>query len=82
VVAVAGLVLVKEQNLLARAQIVGSCELVAPPVGSPKTKGQWWWCSEGRLTGYPTLDRGVCDREGIYRKREVWHCSTPIERPY
>lgn len=77
----AALVLLKQQHVFQRAGIIGSCEVVAAPAGESEQGGQWWSCSEGALTGFPSLTRDSCTRQLATGGREYWHCPAPLERP-
>lgn len=65
----------KEERLLDRTGLLGSCvELAAPaPEG-----GQWLECRPGELTGYPDLSRDSCQRGGMRGEIRYWVCPTTL----
>lgn len=75
----AALVLLKQQHVFQKVGVVGSCQVIGAPAGGSRD-GQWWSCSEGALTGFPSLARDSCDREFATGSREVWYCPAPLER--
>jgi hypothetical protein len=72
---VAALVAAKREHWLARAGLVGTCQVSQPPFGDT---AQWWSCKQGILTGFPVLTRHDCDSKGFVASREVWRCPTPL----
>lgn len=81
---IAGLVYVKQERVLARIGLVGTCVTIPPPadLAAKHEAPQWWSCSEGVLAGYPSLELKSCDTTGIYGQREIWYCPESIETPY
>jgi hypothetical protein len=81
--AIVGLVFVKQDRVLARIGVMGSCVPSLAAVGSkgPERSAQWWSCNEG-LAGYPTLELKSCASAGFVGKRELWYCLRPIASPY
>ena len=75
----AALFLLKQQHVLQRTGIIGSCTEIAAPAGESRT-GQWWSCREGTITGYPSLTLDDCDSVFFRAGREVWRCSRALER--
>jgi len=72
----------KSQMWFERAGVVSSCTQVRSPVGQ-RDGGQWWSCSKGSVTGYPSLERDSCERRGFSGGRELWMCATPLaEAPF
>jgi hypothetical protein len=69
------LVLVKEENVLQRAGLVGSCQQVATPYGN---WGEWWACRSGRISGRTDLTKRSCDRIGVARGLEYWRCPATV----
>ena len=65
----------KHENWLARAGLVGTCQLVQAPYGDTS---QWWACKQGLITGYPVLTQQQCDEQGVTAQRELWRCPTPL----
>jgi hypothetical protein len=78
------LVFAKQDRVLARVGIVGTCVPSLPAAGSTSTqrRAQWWSCSEGTVMGYPSLELKSCHSGGFYGKRELWYCQQPIASPY
>lgn len=74
------LVYAKQDRVLARVGIVGTCKLSSPLAGVPRAqrRAQWWSCSEGSVTGYPSLELQSCTSSGTVAHREYWYCLTPI----
>jgi len=75
----AALFLLKQQQVFQRAGIVGHCTVIGAPAGESQS-GQWWSCSEGVLTGFPSLVRDSCDYRFSQVGRQVWYCPAPLER--
>lgn len=69
------LALAKEQRVLDRTGLLGTCtELSAPaPAG-----GKWLECRPGDLTGYPDLSRDSCQKAGLRGEARYWVCPTSI----
>lgn len=78
IIAVVLLAYAKENQVLERAGVLGSCAVIGSPSGDP---GQWWRCREGVLTGFPDLARFPCDRISKVEGDEVWRCSRPLDEP-
>lgn len=77
---VGALVLVQQQQVVQRAGIVGKCEEVRAPANDVRGT-QWWSCSEGLITGYPSLVKDNCALKIRTGDRQVWRCPFPIPRP-
>jgi hypothetical protein len=74
--------LAKTQMWFERAGIVSSCTEVRAPLNQ-RDGGQWWSCSKGTVTGYPSLTRDSCTSRGFVGGRELWMCPTPLaEAPF
>ncbi len=69
------LAVAKQERFFARVGVVGSCETIASPTGD---KAQWWICSQGVLTGFPTLPADECDFQSMSGNRERWSCPDPL----
>jgi hypothetical protein len=69
------LAVAKQERVFERVGVVGSCEAIASPDGN---KTQWWECSQGVLTGFPTLPADACEYQSTVGKRERWSCSDPL----
>jgi hypothetical protein len=74
--AAAMLVVVKDQNVLHRAGLIGYCTSSARPAG---TSGAWRACEKGVLDGRPDLSRNSCKRRGLNGSVEYWSCPAKIE---
>lgn len=79
IVVVAALVAVllavaRQERLFQRAGIVGSCQVVASPVGDSAV---WRACREGWLTGSPSLLGDSCTYELRAGGYEYWRCPAP-----
>jgi hypothetical protein len=72
----AALVLVKQEQLLEKAGLVGYCEVVRPPPGE---EGEWHGCHEGLMSGYPNLVKDSCEREGRRPGIEYWRCPVSLQ---
>jgi hypothetical protein len=59
------------------AVLVGSCEAVRSPLGDTSP---WYACTEGLLTGYPTLIGDQCTYESRASGYEYWRCPAPVAR--
>jgi hypothetical protein len=57
--------------------VTGSCVLVRSPSGD---LGAWYKCSEGLLTGYPSLIGDQCTYELRAKGFEYWRCPVRIDR--
>lgn len=69
------LVFVKQDRLLERTGLIGSCQIVASPAGD---LDQWRACREGKLEGRPNLGMDSCESKAIQGKVEFWRCPAPI----
>jgi hypothetical protein len=74
---VAVLVLAREERLFEKWGVTGSCELVRSPTGD---MGAWYKCSEGLITGYPSLIADQCTYELRARGFEYWRCPFRLDR--
>jgi hypothetical protein len=74
---VAVLVLAREERMFERWGVTGSCELVRSPSGD---MGAWYKCSEGLITGYPSLIGDQCTYELRARSFEYWRCPFRLDR--
>ena len=73
---VAVFVFAKRDHWLARADLIGTCQIAPTPYGDDT--GQWWSCKEGIMSGYPVLTMQHCDSQGVVATRELWRCPTPL----
>ncbi len=67
----------KQQRWFERAGLVSSCMIVSAPAGQP-SEGAWYSCSDGLLTGLPTLEGDSCTSTGIVAGRETWRCPVVL----
>lgn len=68
----------KHQQWFERAGITARCTAVAAPAGQDRGHA-WYVCTQGILTGFPTLERESCSSGGFVAHREIWECETPLE---
>lgn len=71
------LALAKEQQVLDRSGLLGSCTAVAGAPAAPNG-GQWLACRPGQLTGYPDLSNDSCERGGMRDDVRYWICPTQL----
>jgi hypothetical protein len=72
-----GLFVAKEEQLFEKAGLVGRCQLVRAPAGD---EGEWRACSEGLMSGFPSLVKDSCTRESRSSGYEYWRCPVPLSR--
>ena len=79
------LALAKQERVLDRTGMFGSCSSLAAPAPAG---GRWLACRPGSLTGYPDLSQDSCTRRGLRGDTRYWVCPTalvaaraPNERP-
>jgi hypothetical protein len=65
----------KEQHVLDRAGILGSCAPLT--VAAPKDS-VWWECRPGKLTGYPDRSKDNCTRGVLRGEVRYWLCPAPL----
>ena len=68
----------KQQQWFMRAGITSHCTAIAAPLGQNRTHA-WYACSQGILTGFPSLERDSCSSAGIVSHQELWDCETRVE---
>jgi hypothetical protein len=74
-VLIALLISIKDQRLLQRAHLVGSCSTLAQaPDGS-----EWRSCVPGRLSGRPGLELNSCTDFGRHGNAEIWGCPAALD---
>ena len=66
---------VKEERVLERAGLFGSCSAVAT---APSEPGGWMACRSGRLSGYPDLSRDSCKLGGTRASIVYWRCPEGV----
>ena len=76
VVAVGALMLAQRQDVIHEWGIVGSCEAVRAPIDGY----QWYACTEGLLTGYPSLVGDQVQVRPTQTGYEYWSCPAPVPR--
>jgi hypothetical protein len=69
------LVTAKQQRAMERSGILSKCSIVATPVGE---EGEWRSCTQGILTGFPSLEMDSCERVGRSPGHEFWRCPVPL----
>ena len=70
---VALMVVAQNQRWPQRARVVGVCNAIPAPYSSADSR--WYSCSEGVLSGYPSLEGDHCVKTGRVQAREVWRCD-------
>ena len=76
VVAVA-LVFAQREDVVHQWGVAGSCEGVRAPVDDGNA---WYACTEGLLTGYPSLVGDQCTYQSRASGYEYWSCPAPVTR--
>jgi len=76
-VVVVALVFAQREDVVHQWGVAGSCEGVRAPVDDGN---QWYACSEGLLTGYPSLIGDQCTYESRASGYEYWSCPAPVTR--
>lgn len=71
----AALFAVKDQRVLQRAGLLGSCRAVTAPAADG---AEWHVCRDGKLSGRPDLSLDSCTSYGIVRGLEYWRCPAPL----
>lgn len=66
---------VKDERVLARIGLLGTCTVVASPEGDA---AEWWACRDGKLSGRPDLSLKSCVAQGVRGGREYWRCPAPV----
>ena len=77
VVVIAALALAQQQRVFEEWGVTGSCAPVRAPSGDG---GVWYRCSEGLLTGYPSLLGDQCAYQLRAKGYEYWRCPTRLSR--
>jgi hypothetical protein len=72
----AAMFMIKDDSVLERHGLLGSCAAVAPPAGQD---GDWHACKKGRLSGAPDLSLKSCTKAGFVGVVEYWRCPAPID---
>ena len=75
--AVALLVIGREERVFHKWGVVGSCAAVRSPIGDA---GSWYACREGLLTGFPSLIGDDCTYETRAAGYEYWRCPLPLNQ--
>ena len=77
-IVIVGLLAVAQQGrMFEKWGVTGSCTLVRSPSGD---LGAWYRCSEGLLTGFPSLIGDQCTYELRAKGLEYWRCPARIAR--
>lgn len=69
------LALAKNERVLDRTGLLGSCAALAAPAPDG---GQWLGCRPGELTGYPDLSNDSCTKGGMRGEVRYWVCPTAL----
>ena len=69
------LALAKQERVLDRTGLFGSCSSLAAPAPAG---GRWLECHPGSLTGYPDLSQDSCTRRGLRGEARYWICPTAL----
>jgi len=77
VVIVAVLAIAQQERVFEKWGVTGSCALVRSPSGD---LGAWYKCSEGLLTGFPSLIGDQCTYELRANSFEYWRCPDRLSR--
>ena len=77
IVLVGLLALARHERMFEKWGVTGSCVLVRSPSGD---LGAWYKCSEGFLTGFPSLISDQCTYELRSKGFEYWRCPARIQR--
>jgi hypothetical protein len=68
----------KDQHVLDRAGILGSCAPLAATAATIADESQWWECRPGQLTGYPELSQDGCKRGTTRGEVRYWRCPAAL----
>jgi hypothetical protein len=71
----AAMIVTKQDQVLQRAGLLGSCAVVAPPSGQD---GDWHACKEGKLSGAPDLSLNSCTSAGYVGTVQYWRCPAAV----
>lgn len=71
----AGLAYGKQERVLERAGLLGTC---APVAGAVPDGGEWLACKPGSLTGYSDLSRDGCTPQGGAGDIRYWRCPASV----
>lgn len=77
VVIVAMLAVARQERVYERWGVTGSCILVRSPSGDLSA---WYRCSEGLVTGFPSLISDQCTYELRAKGFEYWRCPNRLSR--
>ncbi|MGZ8782739.1 MAG: hypothetical protein ACXWZB_04490 [Gaiellaceae bacterium] len=69
------LAIAKNENVLDRTGLLGSCSVLAAPA---PVDSHWRECRPGSLTGYPDLSNNSCTRGGMRGEVRYWICPTTL----
>jgi hypothetical protein len=76
VLLVGAMIWIKDDRVLERSGILGSCSAVSPPAGQD---GDWRACLDGKLSGAPDLSSKSCTNAGYVGTVAYWRCPAPID---
>lgn len=69
------MILIKQDRVLERAGLIGSCRVVGSPAGDT---GEWRACRSGKLAGRPDLSVHSCESKTLQGDTEYWRCPAPL----
>jgi hypothetical protein len=69
------MITVKDQRVLQRAHLVGSCSTFA----QGEDGSEWRSCVPGRLSGRPGMELTNCTDEGRRGNAELWSCPASLD---
>ena len=76
VLLVGAMIVIKQDRVLQRSGVLGTCDVVAPPAGQD---GDWHACKKGKLSGAPDLSLKSCTNSGYVGVVAYWRCPAPID---
>jgi hypothetical protein len=74
-VLIALMITVKDQRLLQRAHLIGSCSTL----WRESDGSEWRACVPGRLSGRPGMELTSCTDMGRRGNAELWSCPTTLD---
>jgi hypothetical protein len=73
-IGIALLAVVKREQVLERAHIVGACTTYAQAADG----SEWRECYPGRISGRPSLKLNNCTPSGFHGDNQLWHCPAQL----
>jgi hypothetical protein len=71
----AAMMFIKQDRVMQRLGLAGSCSVVATPLGQD---GVWHACKPGKLAGRPDLSLSSCESRALVGKVEYWRCPAAV----